>query len=276
MAALALWPGLAEDGCTGPPLLFESNNDVIMFRNDQPRFWRRLSTGRHRMNQLRAASVHVLTALGAVLALLALRAAVHSDWQMVFVWLGIALLVDTIDGPLARRVDVKGVLPRFSGERLDLIVDYLTYVFVPAFVFTESSILPEGFRLPAAIAILLSGLFHFSDIDSKTEEGVFVGFPAIWNVVLLYLFVLGLPPTVALAIVAGLVVLTFVPILCVHPVRVVRLRIVTLLVTLICLYAAIVAVTKPFPSVLWVQITLIAGAAYFIGLCVWRSSRRLL
>jgi phosphatidylcholine synthase len=228
------------------------------------------------LNRLRAASVHVLTASGAVLALLALRAAVHTDWKMMFVWLGIALLVDTIDGPLARRFDVRRVLPRFSGERLDLIVDYLTYVAVPAFVFAESGLLPEDFRLPAAIAILMSGLFHFSDIESKTEEGFFVGFPAIWNVVLLYLFVLGLTPTVALAIVAGLVVLTFVPILCVHPLCVVRLRIMTMLVTLICVCAAIVAVANPFPSLVWVQITLVAGAAYFTGLCVWRSFRRLL
>ena len=171
-----------------------------------------------------------------------------ADWQMMFVWLGIELLVDTIDGPLARRFDAKRVLPRFSGERLDLIVDYLTYVAVPAFVFAESGFLPEDFRLPAAIAILMSGLFHFSDLESKTEEGFFVGFPAIWNVVLLYLFVLGLTPTLALAIVAGLVVLTFVPILCVHPLCVVRLRIMTMLVTLICVCAAIVAMANLFPS----------------------------
>jgi phosphatidylcholine synthase len=228
------------------------------------------------VNRLLAAAVHVLTASGAVLALLALRAAVHADWQTMFVWLGIALLVDTVDGPLARRLDVKAVLPRFSGERLDLIVDYLTYVAIPAFVVTEASLLPEGFRLPAAIAILLSGLFHFSDVDCKTEEGFFVGFPAIWNVVLLYLFVLGLPPAIALAIVAGLVVLTFVPILCVHPIRVVRLRVVTLLVTVICVCAAMVAVANSFPSEPWVQIILVAGAAYFTGLCVWRSFHRLL
>ena len=144
--------------------------------------------------RLRAASIHILTAIGAVLALLALRAAHQADWQMMFVWLGIALIVDAVDGPLARLFDVKAVLPRFSGERLDLIVDYLTYVAIPAFVLTETDLLPEAFRLPAAIAILLSGLFHVSDIHSKTEEGFFVGFPAIWNIVLLYLFVLGLPP----------------------------------------------------------------------------------
>ncbi|MGH6734518.1 MAG: CDP-alcohol phosphatidyltransferase family protein [Methyloceanibacter sp.] len=226
--------------------------------------------------RLRAASVHVLTAIGAVLALLALRAAHQADWQMMFVWLGVALIVDTIDGPLARLFDVKAVLPRFSGERLDLIVDYLTYVAIPAFVLTESDLLPEASRLPAAIAILLSGLFHVSDMDSKTEEGFFVGFPAIWNIVLLYLFVLGLEPTVALAVVVGFVVLTFVPILYVHPFRVRRLRLLTGLVTLVWAAVAAVAVANPFPSPLWVQVALLATAAYFAGIGAGRSLRRLL
>jgi phosphatidylcholine synthase len=224
--------------------------------------------------RLRAASVHILTAVGAVLALLALRAAHQADWQMMFVWLGIALIVDAIDGPLARLFDVKAVLPRFSGERLDLIVDYLTYVAIPAFVLTETDLLPEAFRLPAAIAILLSGLFHVSDINSKTEEGFFVGFPAIWNIVLLYLFVLGLPPEAAAAAVSGLVLLTFVPILYVHPFRVVRLRILTGLVTLAWMVVAAIAVASPFPSALWIKIALLAVAAYFAAVGLSRSLRR--
>lgn len=228
------------------------------------------------MVRLRAASVHVLTAIGAVLALLALRAAHQADWQMMFVWLGIALLVDTIDGPLARLFKVKDVLPRFSGERLDLIVDYLTYVAIPAFVLTETDLLPEAFRLPAAILILLSGLFHVSDVHSKTEEGFFVGFPAIWNIVLLYLFVLGLPPLGALAAVVVLVGLTFVPILCVHPFRVARLRLVTGLVALVWALVVVVTVASPFPSALWVKITLLAAAAYFALVGLSQTLRRVL
>ncbi len=224
--------------------------------------------------RLRAASVHILTAVGAVLALLALRAAHHADWQMMFVWLGIALIVDAIDGPLARLFDVKAVLPRFSGERLDLIVDYLTYVAIPAFVLTETTLLPEAFQLPAAIAILLSGLFHVSDVNSKTEEGFFVGFPAIWNIVLLYLFVLGLPPVAAAAAVSGLVLLTFVPILYVHPFRVVHLRILTGLITLAWIIVAAIAVANPFPSALWIKITLLAAAAYFAAVGLSSSLRR--
>jgi phosphatidylcholine synthase len=225
-------------------------------------------------DRLRAASIHVLTAVGAVLALLALRAAHQADWQMMFVWLGIALIVDAIDGPLARLFDVKAVLPRFSGERLDLIVDYLTYVAIPAFVLTETNLLPEAFRLPAAIAILLSGLFHVSDVNSKTEEGFFVGFPAIWNIVLLYLFVLGLPPLGAAAAVSGLVLLTFVPILYVHPFRVVRLRVLTGLVTLAWMVVAAIAVANPFPSAFWIKIALLAVAAYFAAVGLSRSLRR--
>jgi phosphatidylcholine synthase len=225
------------------------------------------------MLRLRAFSVHVLTAIGAVLALLALRAAHAGDWQGMFVWLGIALLVDAIDGPLARLFNVKSVLPRFSGERLDLIVDYLTYVAIPAFVLTEADLLPEPFRLPAAIAILLSGLFHASDVHSKTQEGFFVGFPAVWNIVLLYLFVLGLPPYGALAVVACLVVLTFVPILYVHPFRVVRLRMLTGLVVLAWAVVAGLAVANPFPSAHWIQIVLLAAAAYCAAVGLWRWLR---
>jgi phosphatidylcholine synthase len=221
--------------------------------------------------RLGAASVHLLTASGAVLALLALRAAHDGDWQMMFVWLGVALVVDAADGPLARKLDVKTVLPRFSGERLDLIVDYLTYVVVPAYALSEASLLPEAARLPAAAAILLSSLFHVSDMHSKTEEGYFVGFPAIWNIVLLYLFVLGLPPYAALAIVALFVLATFVPILAVHPFRVARLRVLTCLVTLLWGVAAAAAIANPFPSPLWVQALLVATAFYLAGIGLYRS-----
>jgi phosphatidylcholine synthase len=223
------------------------------------------------IKRIAAASVHVLTASGAVLALLALHAAHIGDFQMMFVWLGIALVVDAVDGPLARAIDVKTVLPRFSGERLDLIVDYLTYDVVPAFALIQADLLPEPFRLPAAIAILLSSLFHVSDVESKTREGYFVGFPAIWNIVLLYLFALSPPPYVTLAIVAGFVAFTFVPILYVHPFRVARLRKLTCLVTLIWIGAAAIAVSRPFPSQLWVQILLLATAAYFSAIGFARS-----
>ena len=215
--------------------------------------------------------MHLLTASGAVLALLALRAVHEGDWRMMFVWLGAALIVDAADGPLARKLEVKTVLPRFSGERLDLIVDYLTYVAVPGLRADRGAAAARSARLPAAAAILLSSLFHVADMESKTEEGYFVGFPAIWNIVLLYLFALGLPPYVALAVVALFVLATFVPLLAVHPFRVVRLRPLTCLVTLLWAGAATAAIANPFPSPLWVQVLLVATALYLAGLGLYRS-----
>jgi phosphatidylcholine synthase len=124
------------------------------------------------MARLSAAAIHVLTATGAAWALLALIAAARGDWQWMFIWLGVALVVDTIDGPLARRVGVTSLLPRWSGERLDLIVDFLTYTAVPAFALTQADLLPEASRLAAGIAIMMSSLFHMSDQESKTKEAI--------------------------------------------------------------------------------------------------------
>ncbi len=145
---------------------------------------------------------------------------------------------------------------------------------VPAFALIETDLLPEAFRLAAATAILLSSLFHVSDVASKTEEGYFVGFPAIWNIVLLYLFALSPPPYVSLFIVAAFVALTFVPILCVHPFRVARLRPLTCLVTAVWIVAAAIAVARPFPSPLWLQALLVVTAAYFTSVGFARSLAR--
>lgn len=220
-----------------------------------------------------ASLVHVLTASGAALALMALLAAADGNWQEMFIWLGLALIVDGIDGPLARAAQVEQVMPRFSGVRLDLIIDYLTYVAVPAFALCRAELLPEAFRLPAAIAILLSSLFHVADRESKTEDGYFVGFPAIWNIVCLYLFAFMPRPAVALGVIVVLVAATFVPIHYVHPLRVVRLRFATLIVTLLWTAGAVGAVLNPFPSPLWVELLLGSTALYFIFIGATRSHR---
>jgi phosphatidylcholine synthase len=224
-------------------------------------------------HRLRAAAVHVLTATGAAFALLALIAASRGRWQEMFVWLGIALVVDTVDGPLARQVRVTELLPRWSGERLDQIVDYLTYIAVPAFALSQAEILPQAFRLPAAIAILISSLFHMADLNSKTEDGYFVGFPAIWNVVVLYLFALAPPPFVSLAIVGGFILLTFVPLLAVHPFRVGGLRYLAWALTGLWCVAAAAAVVNPFPSPFWVQALLVVTALGLSAIGFWRALR---
>ena len=223
--------------------------------------------------RLAAAAVHVLTATGAIWALLALLAVHAGDYNTMFIWLGVALVVDAVDGPLARWVGVSTALPRYSGTRLDQIVDYLTYVVVPGYALSLAEILPEDFRLAAAIVILLSSLAHVADRESKTEEGFFVGFPAIWNIVCLYLFALGLPPFIALGAIVLFAAATFIPILCVHPFRVLALRPVTVLVTLAWGVAATVAVLQPFPSALWVKVALLGTASYLIAIGLIRALR---
>jgi phosphatidylcholine synthase len=167
-----------------------------------------------------AFAVHILTASGAALALLALMAAVEKAWPAMFAWLGLALLVDGIDGPLARRYGTAALVPRWSGEVLDLVVDFLTYVFVPAFAIARSGLLPGAAAIPAAIAIVVSGALYFADRNMKTDDNYFRGFPGLWNAVAFYLFLVAPPPWLGVSIIALLVVLTFLPFPFLHPLRV--------------------------------------------------------
>ncbi len=213
-----------------------------------------------------AAAVHTLTASGGALGLMALLAVSEGRWEAAFVWLGVALAVDGIDGPLARRLEVKKVLPRFSGEDLDKIVDYLTYVTVPAFMVARAPIVPEPLRLGLALAIMVVSLYHFADKDSKTAAGYFVGFPAIWNVVVLYCFVLAIPPGLAAALIGLCTVLTFIPLRWVHPLRVRRMRPLTLAVIVAWSVAAILPLWQGFPGGAAVKAIFIVAAVYTLAL----------
>lgn len=165
-------------------------------------------------------AIHALTASGAVLAFLALLAVEQDNPRLALLWLGAALVVDGIDGPLARWARVTQRTPAIDGATLDLVVDYLTYVLVPALLIYRSGLLPPAYALAGVAAILLSSLYTFARTDMKTDDNFFRGFPAVWNVVAFYLFLLQ-PGPLAGAIVIGLFsVLTFAPIHFIHPVRV--------------------------------------------------------
>ncbi len=165
-------------------------------------------------------AIHALTASGAVLAFFSFLAVERGEYRLALWWLAAALVVDGIDGPLARWAGLKERLPEIDGATLDLVVDYLTYVFVPAVLIYRAGLLPEGWGGVGVAAILLSSLYTFARSDMKTEDNFFRGFPAVWNVFAFYLFLLKPPPMLALAIVALFAVLTFAPIYFVHPVRV--------------------------------------------------------
>jgi phosphatidylcholine synthase len=187
----------------------------------------------------RAFSVHIFTALGAAVALIALVEAVRGQWPAMFLWLGVALVIDAVDGTLARRFDVANVLPNWSGDALDLVIDYVTYVFIPAYAIVAGELMPPWLAIPLGAAVVISGALYFADRRMKTEDWHFRGFPALWNVAAFYLFLLEPPPLVAAALVGLLVILTFLPIHVVHPMRVRRWRILTL--ALMGLWAALAA-----------------------------------
>jgi len=212
-----------------------------------------------------AFSVHVLTAIGAAVALFALLAATHGDWPLMFLWLGVALVIDAVDGPLARALNVAEVLPNWSGETLDLVVDYTTYVFVPAYAVAAGHLMPDTLAIPSAAAIAITGTLYFANRKMKTSDNFFRGFPAVWNLVAFYLLLLRPAPAIAVGMVALFAALTFVPIRFIHPFRVRRLRTVT--VALLTLWAALAlaAVKQGLAPALWITIGLCGLGGYFLA-----------
>jgi phosphatidylcholine synthase len=213
----------------------------------------------------RAFSVHVLTAAGAALAFAALLEAVRGAWEVMFLCLGIALIVDGIDGTFARAFKVADLLPRWSGDVLDLVVDFATYVFVPAYAIAAGGLLPAPLALPGGIAIVMTGAIYFADRRMKTQDNYFRGFPTLWNVAAFYLFLLKPPSWIAAGLVALLAIATFVPFKFVHPIRVARLRAVTVaalaLWSILAGYALLTSL-DPGP---WVTGALVVIAVYFLA-----------
>jgi phosphatidylcholine synthase len=212
-----------------------------------------------------AFTVHIFTACGAGCALLALIAAVRADWAQMFVWLGIALFIDGIDGTFARRLRVAEVLPRWSGDVLDLVVDILNYVFVPAYALATSGLLPDLAAIPLGIVIVVTGSLYFADRLMKTSDYYFRGFPAVWNVAAFYLFLLKPEPWLGAAAIAALAVLTFVPFHVVHPMRIAHLRVPTIAAVILWALLAGFAVAKNLAPGFWTVAGLCVLAIYFVG-----------
>ncbi len=168
--------------------------------------------------------VHIFTVSGVFLSFLALAEAIDGNLPLMFFYLAIALFVDGIDGSLARRVDVKKYTPNINGEILDNIIDFLNYVFVPSFVIYWLELVPKGLELLIAGLILTVSCYTFANNNIKTSDFYFSGFPALWNVVVLYFYILNTDPFTNLIVILILSILTFIPIKYLHPFRVKKLR----------------------------------------------------
>jgi phosphatidylcholine synthase len=214
---------------------------------------------------IRAFAVHVFTAAGGALGFAALLAAFERRWTVMFWCLGAALFIDGIDGTLARRYRVADVLPRWSGDVLDLVVDFVTYVFVPAYAIAASGLLPPSLGVPAGMVIVVTGALYFADRDMKTPDNYFRGFPALWNAVAFYLFVLKPAPWLAAAAILVLAVLTFVPFKFLHPFRVKRLRAVTLAALVLWGVLGAAALLYDLDPGPWIAYGLVIIGGYFVA-----------
>lgn len=214
-------------------------------------------------NALIALAVHAFTASGIVLAMLAAFAAYRLDWTEFFAWLGIALIVDGVDGPIARKFEVERRLPTFSGAALDTVVDYVTYVFLPAFAIAFGGFIASTpIALAVAGAIVFTSAMYYADTRMKMKNNAFRGFPVVWNAVAFILFVFRPEDTVVIAITLALSVLTFLPVAFVHPVRVVRWRPLTLAVSAVWFVCAAAALAFELHPPVIFQAGLLAASVY--------------
>jgi phosphatidylcholine synthase len=219
-----------------------------------------------------AFSVHIFTACGAACALLALLAAVNTGWTQMFAWLGVAAIIDGIDGTLARRLRVTEVLPRWSGDVLDFVVDYVTYVFVPAYAMVAGGLLPPAVALALGLVITVTGALYFADRRMKTSDSYFRGFPALWNVVAFYIFVLKPTPWLGAGVIIALAAATFAPVHFVHPVRVPRWRHVNMAALVLWGLLALSALAENLDPPSWVKAALAVIALYFVIVGLTRRS----
>lgn len=223
---------------------------------------------------LRAAAfgVHIFTACGGACALLALLAAAGARWTQMFLWLGLALIIDGVDGTFARRLGVSELLPRWSGEVLDFIVDYATYVLVPAYALAAGDVLPPLAAPALGIIVAVTGALYFADRQMKTADGYFRGFPALWNIVAFYLFLLRPPPWLGGVAVIALCAATFAPLYFLHPVRASRWRSLNLAMLVCWAVLALWALARNLGPPGWVAAALAVIAVYFVAVGLLRRA----
>ena len=210
-------------------------------------------------------AIHLLTASGAALAVLAVMAIASGHWDIGFAWLGIALLVDGIDGPLARRHLIRERLPKWDGAQLDNVIDYTTYVFAPAIIVAQAFGLPAPLGAIAGVIVAVTGALYYADTRMKQPDNSFRGFPVVWNMAVFVIYVFLPPPLITFLIVVGLAVLTFMPLNFVHPVRVVKWRAATLTMLAIWFITAAWLIITDYQASTIVKLLLLVSSLYLLS-----------
>ena len=215
-------------------------------------------------SRLKALSVHYFTAIGAILAMLAMLAAVDERWDLMFLWLVAAFFVDGLDGPLARKFDVKKFAPEYDGVLLDLIIDYLTYVFIPAYALFVSGLLNGWSGWVCIIVIAFTSVLYFADTRMKTKDNSFSGFPGCWNMLVLVLFSTQPNWQIILITVILLAISMFSNLKFIHPVRTVRWRLISLPVAALWTFLGGYAAWYNFSMSLETKVLFVLATTYLL------------
>ena len=227
-------------------------------------------------DKIAAWAVHGFTASGAVLGFLAIISIFNNDLVGAFLWLGLALLIDGLDGSLARKIGVTDKTPNIDGSALDLVIDYLNYVIIPALMIYWFQVVPPGWEIYIPAGIVAVSLYTFANINMKTSDYYFSGWPAIWNILVLYFYILGTNLWINLIVIIILYILTFVPIKFVHPLRVKNLRNYTIFATVLWGASTLKLVTANPNINLFLEEKIVMAiwilcSIYFASLCFTKS-----
>ena len=225
-------------------------------------------------NRIVAWGIHLFTASGVIWSLLAIIAIIGHQWQLAFAWMMLAACIDFLDGSLARYFRIGSILPEFDGALLDNIVDYLSYVFVPALFLWGSDLLPSEWKLPSAIMISLASAYQFCQSDAKTTDHSFKGFPSYWNFAIFYLFFLKWNPWINFAILFFLSLFVFVPIKYAYPSLMKRYKLPTVILTLTW-FVMLVAILIQYPNQqYWLILTSLLYIVYYVAISLYLKPSR--
>ena len=220
--------------------------------------------------------VHFLTGFGALAGFFALISVINNNQSTTFLWLGLAFLIDSIDGTLARKFNVKKNFPNIDGKMLDSIIDFFNYVIVPAIIIYWFKLVPDNFLILIPSILILVSIYSYVNLNVMTKDHYYNGFPAIWNIVVLYFYLFGTNQITNLIILVLLLMLKFSPLKCIHPLRVKKLRIISIFFTIVWFTMSAILIIlmqtkiKPIYELSFMFVWVISNF-YFIAISFYKS-----
>tara|TARA_Y100001936_G_scaffold223409_1_gene240151 strand:- start:253 stop:990 length:738 start_codon:yes stop_codon:yes gene_type:complete len=223
-------------------------------------------------------SIHFFTGIGIIAGFLALIAVLNNNQKEAFLWLGLAFIIDSVDGTLARRFNVEKNLPNIDGKMLDSIIDFFNYVIVPSLMIYWFKYVPDQFNVYIPIVLILISIYSYVNINILTSDNYYNGFPAIWNVIVLYFYIFGTSQNINLVFLILLILLKFSPIKCIHPLRVKKLKNLSIFFTIVWFIMSILLILTKDLSInsfyeIFLMSSWVVSSFYFIFVSIFKTFR---